>query len=149
MTSYGAGRVPGARREKVKGYLRAANELRQTYQAQIQQKLQENIGDGGMPGDWPDVEIVRSGNEEMLLFPSYARRHTKRRTGPDEAVRYQPGTREPIDSPHSSGDADYWKREWEKYEDANAIVDVDVRGWIYAPQSGPLNRKNRLLVAVA
>lgn len=149
MTSYGGGRVPGARRERVKGYLRAANELRQTYQAQIQQKLQESVGDGGMPGDWPDVEIVRSGNEEMLLFPSYARRHTKRRSSSDEGARYQPGTHEPIELPHSSGDADYWKREWEKYEDANAIVDVDVRGWLYSPQSGPLNRKNRLLIAVA
>ncbi|EXJ55229.1 hypothetical protein A1O7_08155 [Cladophialophora yegresii CBS 114405] len=147
MTSYGGGRVPGARRERVKGYLRAANELRQTYQAQIQQKLQE--GDGGVPRDWPDAEIVRSGNEEMLLFPSYARKHTKRKTRPDEEARYQPGTHESLETPHSSGDADYWKREWEKYEDANAIVDVDVRGWIYSPQSGPLNRKNRLLVAVA
>ncbi|OCT44431.1 actin cytoskeleton organization protein App1 [Cladophialophora carrionii] len=149
MTSYGGGRLPGARRERVKGYLRAANELRQTYQAQIQQKLQDNVGDGGVPGDWPDAEIVRSGNEEMLLFPSYARKHTRRKTRPDEEARYQPGTHESLETPHSSGDADYWKREWEKYEDANAIVDVDVRGWIYCPQSGPLNRKNRLLVAVA
>ncbi|ETI20778.1 hypothetical protein G647_07120 [Cladophialophora carrionii CBS 160.54] len=149
MTSYGGGRLPGARRERVKGYLRAANELRQTYQAQIQHKLQENVGDGGVPGDWPDAEIVRSGNEEMLLFPSYARKHTRRKTRPDEEARYQPGTHESLETPHSSGDADYWKREWEKYEDANAIVDVNVRGWIYCPQSGPLNRKNRLLVAVA
>jgi phosphatidate phosphatase APP1 len=149
MTSYGGPRAPGARREKVKGYLRAANELRQTYQAQISQKLQESYNDGGVPGDWPDAEIVRSGNEEMLLFPSYARKHTVRKAGPGEAARYQPGTHESVETPHSSGDADYWKREWEKYEDANAIVDVDVRGWIYSPQSGPLNRKNRLLVAVA
>ncbi|KIW63697.1 hypothetical protein PV04_08680 [Phialophora macrospora] len=149
MTSYGGGRVPGTRRERVKGYLRAANELRQTYQAQIQQKLQENMGDEGMPGDWPNAEFVRSGHEEMLLFPSYARKHVRRKTPPDEEARYQPGTYESLEAPHSSGDADYWKREWEKYEDTNAIVDVDVRGWIYSPQSGPLNRKNRLLVAVA
>ncbi|KAJ9602716.1 hypothetical protein H2200_012910 [Cladophialophora chaetospira] len=148
MASYGGGRVPGARRDKVKGYLRAANELRQSYQAQISQKLQENY-DERPPGDWPDVEIVRSGNEEMLLFPSYARKHTRRKTKPGETARDQPGTNESIEAPHSSGDADYWKREWERYEDANAIVDVDVRGWIYAPQSGPMNRKNRLLVAVA
>ncbi|KIW94211.1 uncharacterized protein Z519_05527 [Cladophialophora bantiana CBS 173.52] len=149
MTSYGGNRVPGARREKVKGYLRAANELRQTYQAQIQQKLQESVGDGGMSRDWPDVEIVRSENEEMLLFPSYARKHTRRNNRQDDATRYPPGTHESVETPHSSGDADYWKREWEKYEDANAIIDVDVRGWIYSPQQGPLNRKNRLLVAVA
>ena len=148
MTSYGGGR-PGARREKVKGILRAANEMRQSYQAQIQQKLQENMNEGGVPGDWPDMEVVRSGNEEMLLFPSYARNHQTKKTPTGEATRHQPGTHEPVEGPHSSGDAEYWKREWEKYEDVNAIVDVDVRGWIYSPQSGPMNRKNRLLIAVA
>lgn len=30
-----------------------------------------------------------------------------------------------------------------------AIVDVDVRGWIYAPHRGPLNRKNRIVVGLA
>ena len=59
-----------------------------------------------------------------------------------------PGAHESIENP-DSGDAEYWKREWEKYEDDNAVVDVDVRGWIYNPHRGPLNRKNRLLVAVA
>lgn len=142
--------MPGTRREKVKGYLKAANELRQTYQAQIQQRIQQEY-DGTMPGDFPDVEIVRSGDEEMLLFPSYARKHVKRKPYQEGggAARHQPGTHESVETPHSSGDAEYWKREWERYEDENAIVDVDVRGWIYSPQSGPLNRKNRLLIAVA
>lgn len=151
MTSYGqpGARVPGARREKLRGYLRAANELRQTYQAEIQQRLQVSDTDGGMPGDFPDMAIVRSGDEEMVLFPSYARKHTKRRQNLEGMARHQPGTQESVETPHSSGDAEYWKREWEKYEDANAIVDVDVRGWIYSPQQGPLNRKNRLLLAVA
>ncbi len=149
MANYGAVRIPGARRDKVKGYLQAANELRRSYQSTIQQKLQENMGEGGTPGDWPDVEIVRSGNEEMLLFPSYARKHVRRKTLPGETARDQPGTNESIEAPHSSGDSEYWKREWERYEDANAIVDVDVRGWIYAPHSGPMSRKNRLLIAVA
>ncbi|KIW99832.1 uncharacterized protein Z518_10760 [Rhinocladiella mackenziei CBS 650.93] len=151
MTSYGqpGARVPGSRRERLRGYLRAANELRQTYQEQIHQRLQASEVDGSIPGDFPQVDIIRSGDEEMLLFPSYARKHTKRKTDPDGAARYQPGTHEAIEAPHSSGDADYWKREWEKYEDANAIVDVDVRGWIYSPQRGPLNRRNRLLIAVA
>ncbi|KIW18659.1 hypothetical protein PV08_02948 [Exophiala spinifera] len=151
MTSYGqsGARVPGSRRDKVRGYLKAANELRQIYQDQISQKLQGSETDGSMPGDFPDVDIVRSGSEEMLLFPSYATTHRKRNTNSTEGGRYLPGTNESIESPQSSGDADYWKREWEKYEDANAVVDVDVRGWIYSPPSGPLNRKNRLLLAVA
>ncbi|KEF55378.1 uncharacterized protein A1O9_08128 [Exophiala aquamarina CBS 119918] len=158
MTSYGYGgsgaggggqRLPGSRREKVRGFLRAANEVRQSYQAQIEQRLQASETDGSMPGDFPDVEIVRSGREEMLLFPSYARRHIKQKSNPEDSARHQPGTHESVESPHSSGDADFWKREWEKYEDVNAIVDVDVRGWVYSPQMGPMSRKNRLLVAVA
>lgn len=160
MTSYGYGggggggggggqRLPGSRREKVRGFLRAANEVRQSYQAQIEQRLQASETDGSMPGDFPDVEIVRSGREEMLLFPSYARRHVKRKSDPEDSARHQPGTHESVESPHSSGDAEFWKREWEKYEDVNAIVDVDVRGWVYSPQMGPMNRKNRLLLAVA
>lgn len=151
MTSYGqsGARVPGSRREKVRGYLKAANELRQIYQEQITQKMQGSETDGSMPGDFPDVDIVRSGNEEMLLFPSYATKHRKSRMNQTDAGRYPPGTHESVESPHSTGDAEYWKREWEKYEDANAVVDVDVRGWIYSPQAGPLNRKNRLLLAVA
>lgn len=153
MSSYGAygggqQRIPGSRRDKVRGYLRAANELRQTYQASLEQKLQASE-DGSIPGDFPDVDIIRSGKEEMVLFPSYARPHVKRDSDRSGQLRPQPGTHQSIEHPTSSGDADYWKREWERYEDANAVVDVDVRGWIYSPQSGPLNRKNRLLIAVA
>ena len=154
-------RVPGGRREKLKGYLRAANELRQTYQDSMHRNLQGE--EDQMPGSFGDVEIVRSGDEEMLLFPSYARKHTKRKRHSDELIRGRdravPGSRENVDHPYpnqsygqtlvSSGDEDYWRRQWEIYEDANAVIDVDVRGWIYSPQKGPLTRKHRLLLAVA
>ena len=159
-SGYGGGqqRVPGARREKVRGYLQAANELRRSYQSTIQKNWAE---DENMSGSFQDAEIVRSGEEEMLLFPSYARKHVKRKRHSEELSRGRdrdmPGTRENIERPYqnqgqglaSSGDADYWKRQWEIYEDANAVVDVDVRGWIYSPQKGPLSRKNRLVLAVA
>ncbi len=169
VSSYGTGtgqygqqpRMPGARREKFKGYLRAANELRQSYQNSVQRNLQGE--EEQMPGSFGDVEIVRSGEEEMLLFPSYARKHVKRKRHSDDFVRGRdravPGSRDNIDHPYpnsqygqdlvSSGDENYWKRQWEIYEDSNAVVDVDVRGWIYTPQKGPLSRKNRLLLAVA
>lgn len=142
---YTGARVPGARREKLKGYLKAANELRQSYQDTFQQRLQAENGES--PGGFSDVEIVRRGDEEMLLFPSYARRHIKRTEA--ETERSQPGSYGDPNAPVSSGDADYWKREWERFEDANAIVDVDVRGWIYSPQRGPMSRRNRLIIAVA
>ncbi|RMD45024.1 hypothetical protein DV735_g37, partial [Chaetothyriales sp. CBS 134920] len=138
--SQSGGRVPASKMGKVIGYLRAANEIRQTYQAHRNQNEQ----DRSMPADFADIDIVRSGDEEMILFPSYAKRHMKRNS--------QPGGKGQVsfDPPlSSSGDLEYWKRQWERFEDENAVVDVDVRGWIYLPQKGPLNRKNRLALALA
>ncbi|KAK8220438.1 hypothetical protein IWZ01DRAFT_555189 [Phyllosticta capitalensis] len=133
-------REPGARRRKLAGYLKAANELRQAYQSTY-----TNGWRGGDKGDWmdaddtpgafPDATIVRSGEEEMVLFPSYARTHVRRKRAP------------PPDT--SGNDAEYWKQEFERHEDDNAIVDVDVRGWIYYPHKGQMNRKHRLFVGVA
>ena len=147
-SAWAEGRERGARRKKVYGYLKAANELRQSYQSQwAQSRNQDEFEDEqGVPGAFPDLEIVRSGNEELLLFPSYARRHVK---NPKTARYDKPGAHEDIAHPETSGDAEYWKRQWEKYEDDNAIVDVDVRGWIYTPHQGAITRKNRLLIAVA
>jgi phosphatidate phosphatase APP1 len=46
-------------------------------------------------------------------------------------------------------DEEYWRSEWERNEDEKAIVDVDVRGWIYSPQTGPMTRRNRMLIGLA
>lgn len=73
-------REPGARRKKLAGYLKAANDMRQSY---VQSYFgAEGAGDGRSgiedgPGAFPDAAVVRSGNEEMILFPSYARSHVK------------------------------------------------------------------------
>ena len=132
-------REPGTRRRKLAGYLKAANELRQTYTQQYASnwstKEAQYDYEDDTPGGFPDAAVVRSGREEMILFPSYARRHIKRKP---EA---QPGTiqetegegRDVRDST-GAGDAEFWKQQWNNYEDDNAVVDVDVRGWIYSPQ---------------
>jgi phosphatidate phosphatase APP1 len=144
LTTSGEGRERGARRRKIYGYLKAANEIRHSYTTQLTQD--GSADDQSMPGMFPDVEVFRSGNEEMVLFPSYARKHLR----PNPTVHHEkPGAIEDIDRPQITGDVDYWKREWQRFEDENAIVDIDVRGWIYSPSRTPLNRKNRLLVAVA
>ncbi|KAI9669204.1 MAG: hypothetical protein M1817_004746 [Caeruleum heppii] len=143
----------GARRKKLAGYLKAANELRQTYQQTVTGPGQHENGgldESGIPGAFPDVAIVRSGDEEMILFPSYARRHVKQQqpqptTDEDARAAEQRDGRPTSDSEDSA----YWRKEWEKHEDDKAIVDVDVRGWIYAPHRGPMTRKNRLLVGLA
>jgi phosphatidate phosphatase APP1 len=146
-----SGRETGSRRQKMMGYLKAANEIRQTYQSQLSQKWQEYDRGVDAPGAFPDYDITSSGKEEMLLFPSYARRHVKKSKTNGRPAQSQPltGTDDRIGQFSATGDEDYWREEWDKYEDSNAIVDVDVRGWIYTPQHGPMNRKQRLMVALA
>lgn len=48
-----------------------------------------------------------------------------------------------------AGDAEFWEQQWDRYEEDKAIVDVDVRGWIYTPHTGPLTRRNRLFIGLA
>lgn len=146
-----SGRETGSRRQKMMGYLKAANEIRQTYQSQLSQKWQDYDRGVDAPGAFPDYDITSSGKEEMLLFPSYARRHVKKTKMNGRPAQPQPltGTDDRIGQFSATGDEDYWREEWDKYEDSNAIVDVDVRGWIYTPQHGPMNRKQRLMVALA
>lgn len=144
LTPSGDGRERGSRRRRIYGYLKAANEIRQSYSSQLTQDA--GTDDQGMPGMFPDMEVFRSGNEEMVLFPSYARKHLRQ----NPVIHHdKPGALDDVERPQDVGDADYWKREWERFEDENAIVDVDVRGWIYSPSRSPLNRKNRLILAVA
>ncbi|CAF9925991.1 hypothetical protein IMSHALPRED_006840 [Imshaugia aleurites] len=148
-TDYSSAPERGARRRKLAGYLKAANELRQSYQQSYglggQRDGTTNEDGNHMPGAFPDPTVSRSGDEEMLLFPSYAVRHAVRKGHP----RDLPGATQDIRSNKGTGDAEYWHRQWEKYEDQNAVVDVDVRGWIYSPHRGQMTRKNRLLVGIA
>ena len=146
--SLGVDRVPGARRKKLAGYLKAANDIRQSYQQSYTEKWGSGNGDfddehGSIPGSFPDVAIVSHGDEQLVLFPSYARRHTKEAPNPN---KQRPQSNDTSDGP---GDAEYWAREWQKFEDDRAIVDVDVRGWMYSPHRGPMTRKNRLLIGLA
>lgn len=71
-------REPGTRRRKLAGYLKAANELRQTYQQNVQDSWASRDGSQDMPGSFPDANVATgTGKQEMLIFPSYARRHVK------------------------------------------------------------------------
>ena len=140
----------GSRRRKLAGYLKAANELRQSYQQSYGLRGQgnEEADENGsnIPGAFPELAVVRHGDEEMVLFPSYARRHHRSK---QHHYHKAPGASQDIRSSKGSGDVAYWRKEWEKYEDENAVVDIDIRGWIYSPHRGPMTRKNRLLVGIA
>ncbi|OAX78968.1 UV damage endonuclease UvdE [Emergomyces africanus] len=147
--SWQEGRERGTRRKKVFGYLKAANELRQAYSAQWAQKSQDYEYDTrDNAGEFPGVETARCADEEMVLFPSYGRTHVRKRPEVDYRDLGVESWTDPEDV-QSMENVEFWRREWEKYEQDNAIVDVDVRGWIYAPHRGPMNRKNRILISLA
>lgn len=147
-------REPGSRRRKLAGYLKAANELRQTYTQQYasnwsNREAQYDYEDD-TPGGFPDAAVVRSGREEMVLFPSYARRHVKRKPEAQATAMQETGGQgSNSHESNNTGDADFWKEQWNNYEDDNAVVDVDVRGWIYSPHNGPMSRKQRLFIGLA
>lgn len=121
----------------------AVTELRDSYV----QSRGRGIDDFGtdqsthIPGAFPDVAITSQGNEQMVLFPSYGKRHVKR-----DWTR--PLRSQPSDQPEVQNE-EWWRQEWEKHEDEKAIVDVDVRGWIYSPHVGPMTRRNRILIGLA
>lgn len=154
--SFSDARESGRRRRKLAGYLKAANELRQTYQQAYashrdgKAQQDQHSPDDGTSAGVPDAAVVRSGDEELVLFPSYARRHVKQRPRAQPGtIQEVPGTGRDYRDSVGSGDAEFWKRQWEMYEDDTAIVDVDVRGWIYSPHKGPMTRKHKLFVALA
>jgi phosphatidate phosphatase APP1 len=47
------------------------------------------------------------------------------------------------------GDAEFLRQKWEEYEDDNAVVDVDVRGWVFSPHKGQMSRKQRIFISLA
>ena len=146
---YGSSYGRGSRRRKIADYLKAANELRQSYQhayglgGQHDGELEEDAA--RMPGARPDASLIRTDDEELVLFPSYARQHQARKRHPLEP----PGATQDLRDDDHSGNAEYWRQQWAKYEDDNSIVDVDVRGWIYSPHRGAMTRKNRVLLGLA
>jgi len=146
-------RESGGRRRKLAGYLKAANELRQSYTAQYAPnwKNEQNYKfEDDSPAGFADAAVVRSGKEELILFPSYARKHIKRKPEAEPGtIQESEGEGRDVRDSVGAGDAEFWKQQWQNYEDDNAVVDVDVRGWIYSPFKGQMSRKQRLFIGLA
>lgn len=122
----------------------AVSDMREQY-AQTRSGMDAG-GDGhgrtSIPGAFPDVGIKVHGGEQLVLFPSYAKTHIKK-----DWSRLRDNQAQERDEPPTG--EDFWKQEWEKNEDEKAIVDVDVRGWVYSPHVGPMTRRNRMLIGLA
>ncbi|KAJ2894578.1 hypothetical protein MKZ38_007401 [Zalerion maritima] len=121
----------------------AATEIKETYNQGLSRGIDMSEGHHtNIPGAFPDVSIVVEGDEQMVLFPSYAKNHIRehKENRPEPDVMGGTG---------SFNDRDYWQEEWRRTQDENAVVDVDVRGWVYSPHKGPMTRRNRLLIGAA
>jgi phosphatidate phosphatase APP1 len=156
MAGYGAGSVPepSGRRRKLaalagsvyRAGAAAASELKEQYSnTRLRNVDESDVQQITIPGSFPNVAIVTKGQEQMVLFPSYAKRHIRQfgKDGPSRPAEAQGAAQT------SMNDEDYWKQEWARMEDEKAIVDVDVRGWVYTPHTGPMTRRNRVLIGLA
>ncbi|EPS35080.1 hypothetical protein H072_11535 [Dactylellina haptotyla CBS 200.50] len=129
-------REPGARRAKIVGALKAANEARQNYIAsyyQTSNNLDEPITSSAaraasQTGEWTNQDMRPTGTEEMILFPSYARRIMRKKRTAEDGTAYH-------DTPNPP--------------ESVTVAEIDVRGWIFEPPSNVLTRKNRFLMGVA
>jgi phosphatidate phosphatase APP1 len=153
------GQIPerGSRRKKLaavagsvyRAGVAAASELREQYN-NTRVRGVERWGDAqvSIPGSFPNVAIATKGEEQMVLFPTYAKRHVREFGG---AGRFPPGhSSQAANAAHAGmSEEEYWKQEWARVEDEKAVVDVDVRGWIYMPNKGPMTRRNRMLIGLA
>lgn len=147
------GRERGSRRRKLaamagsmyRAGATAVNEIKESYyQTRSSDTDTSEATRITIPDSFPDVAIVTKGNEQMVLFPSYAKRHVK-----NQPRQFEDPAGPPHTSTMSVNEQDYWRNEWSRHEDEKAIVDVDVRGWIYIPHRSPMTRRNRILIGLA
>ena len=143
----GEGREAGATRAKMRGYISGIKESVQQNYAGLEYSFRgvEDF-DEGLPDAYTDAHITKSKNEEMILFPSYSRRHVSKR----HSLRQNSDLNYGESAPPNGGDSGQAiQQHWDKYEEKNPLVDVDIRGWIYSPHKGAMSRKQRLAVGIA
>ncbi|KAM7186918.1 putative actin patch protein 1 [Naviculisporaceae sp. PSN 640] len=156
----------GARRKKLaamagslyRAGAAAASEIKEQYNnTRIRNVEPYDSSSVSIPGSFPHVSIIHNGEEQMLLFPSYAKRHVRLYGNGNNRGGNNLNSACDTQMQHGGGnavtgamnDGEYWRHEWAKAEDEKAVVDVDVRGWIYMPSRGPMTRRNRMLIALA
>jgi phosphatidate phosphatase APP1 len=137
----------GSKRARLRGFIRAADDMRRSYvESYSASGWSQRGGNGlddfqdGMAGGYPDAAVVTSGDEQMILFPSYARKHVKQRETKPKPT---------LENPAEGTEGDFMKQQWEEYKEDNAVVDVDVRGWVFSPHRGQMTRRQRVFISLA
>jgi phosphatidate phosphatase APP1 len=129
-------RESGSRRRRLAGVLQAANDFRQSYYA--------TKSTNSSAEEWPEIGPAHTDDEELLLFPSYARM-----IPPEEREKNFTQTHDcQLLDETIPGSTDISEKKQNNASDDN-VVDVDVHGWLFRPHSGPLGRKNRMSIWIA
>lgn len=157
MSNYEEFLEKSIRKKKIVSYLKAANDIRLSYQRSYTEKW--TSGNGDLRNDTPQISSNASSNsetsmmndKELIVFPSYAKKHIK--TTKKQSLNSQDSSlRGQSDSENDNEFTESIQnniRGRSYLEIDRAIVDVDVRGWCYSPHRGPLTRKHKLLVGIA
>ncbi|KHJ33131.1 putative actin cytoskeleton organization protein app1 [Erysiphe necator] len=142
------------RRKKLVGYLKAANDVRQSCQQYYSDKYGSGLGKNINPSpkrNYPELQDSVASEEKLLLFPSYAKRHlnASQNLEPENhnSVRYNCTDTESKDE--ISRNVKNSVFEEFNTEKNQPMVEVDVRGCLYSPLKGPMTRKHRLLIGIA
>jgi phosphatidate phosphatase APP1 len=122
----------------------AASELKEQYNNTRIRGVDTSGAQVSICDAFPEVSIITKGDEQMVLFPTYAKRHVREFSGPGSSS-FQATSAAQM----GITEEEYWKQEWARAEDEKAVVDVDVRGWIYMPSKGPMTRRNRMMIGLA
>ncbi|RPB18823.1 hypothetical protein L211DRAFT_831259 [Terfezia boudieri ATCC MYA-4762] len=132
----------GGRRQKLAEYVRAANELRQSYYTPASSITASRGGRRNsyyetngyeQPSNQELMEYVANGKEEIVLFPSYGRKRIRGQNC-NNSLECTQDSLVNID---------------EAYREEEIVADVDIRGWLYTPHTAfPPSRKNRLVIGM-
>jgi phosphatidate phosphatase APP1 len=142
----GEGAEVGSRRARLRGLVDGIRDVYQSNYADVGNAFQDaNSVSREAAAAPPDATITRSEDEEMIIFPSYSRRHLD--VEADRQRNQDPNSTEGNST--SSTGAQAIQQHWDRFEQENPVVDVDVRGWLYAPHKGAMNRKQRIYIGIA
>ncbi|POS83544.1 hypothetical protein EPUL_003276 [Erysiphe pulchra] len=154
MSSYEGDSDRPTRRKKLVGYLKVANDVRQSCQQYCSEKYESSLGQYKSKSPkryYPEYPDSAASEEKLLLFPSYAKRHMKAiqtlELGGQNSIRYN--NINSLNRAEISVDKQIPVNGELKMEKTPILIDVDVRGCLYSPPKGPMTRKHRLLVSIA
>lgn len=146
MLDYEERRKKGSHRKSIANFLKTAKEISQTYTGKLETNTCESSNSLKA-----DHDLLSKEGEQLVLFPAYTKRHKRVDSlleSSDKILNLQ--TNLGSQAKHEvSGTTHNRDSEHSDFGHNDAIVDVDIQGWLYSPQTGNLSRKHKILVGLA